>query len=64
MAKEKGNSKVTIYPDWCKGCGICVAFCPAKVIELDGQERRGLCVNRTVSIAVSVSCIARILPSW
>lgn len=39
MAKEKGNSKVTIYPDWCKGCGICVAFCPAKVIELDGQGK-------------------------
>lgn len=20
---------------WCKGCGICVAFCPKKVLELD-----------------------------
>ncbi len=26
---------MTIYPDWCKGCGICAAFCPAKVIEMD-----------------------------
>jgi 2-oxoglutarate ferredoxin oxidoreductase subunit delta len=39
MPKKKGQSKVTIYPDWCKGCGICAAFCPAKVMELgtDGK---------------------------
>lgn len=36
---EKGRSKVTIYPDWCKGCGICAAFCPAKVIEVDAQGK-------------------------
>ncbi|XPV75003.1 MAG: 4Fe-4S dicluster domain-containing protein [Desulfovibrio sp.] len=35
MAKEKGTSKVVVYSDWCKGCGICVAFCPKKVLELD-----------------------------
>jgi len=22
---------------WCKGCGICVAFCPKKVLELDEE---------------------------
>ncbi len=32
---KKGETKITIYPDWCKTCGICVAFCPAKVLELD-----------------------------
>ena len=32
--KDKGKSKITIYPDWCKGCGICVEFCPAKVLEM------------------------------
>jgi 2-oxoglutarate ferredoxin oxidoreductase subunit delta len=37
--KRKGQSKVTIFPDWCKGCGICAAFCPAKVMELNDQGK-------------------------
>lgn len=24
-------NKITINPDYCKKCGICVEFCPAKV---------------------------------
>ena len=40
MAKrEKGKNKVTVYPDWCKGCGICVEFCPGKVLELSDQGK-------------------------
>lgn len=35
VKKSKGQSKVTVYPDWCKGCGVCVEFCPKKVLELD-----------------------------
>jgi 2-oxoglutarate ferredoxin oxidoreductase subunit delta len=50
MSKKKGQAKVTIYPDWCKGCGICAAFCPAGVFELqaDGKShvvREEECVN-------------------
>ncbi|MBG0790325.1 MAG: 4Fe-4S binding protein [Desulfovibrionaceae bacterium] len=37
--KSKGNNSVTIYPDWCKGCGICVEFCPQKVLGLNDQGK-------------------------
>lgn len=30
---------VTVNRDWCKGCGICVAFCPTKVLGMDGDEK-------------------------
>ncbi|WP_245592119.1 indolepyruvate ferredoxin oxidoreductase subunit alpha [Clostridiisalibacter paucivorans] len=26
--------KININKDWCKGCGICVRFCPKNVLEL------------------------------
>ena len=25
--------------NWCKGCGICVAFCPKNVLVLDREEK-------------------------
>lgn len=28
-----------IYTERCKGCGICVAFCPKKVLELNEIEK-------------------------
>ena len=28
-----------INRDWCKGCGICVAFCPAKALTQDELEK-------------------------
>ena len=34
MKKNKGQTKITIFEDWCKGCGLCATFCPAKVLEL------------------------------
>jgi 2-oxoglutarate ferredoxin oxidoreductase subunit delta len=31
--------KQEIFQDWCKACGICVAFCPADVFKKDMQGR-------------------------
>jgi 2-oxoglutarate ferredoxin oxidoreductase subunit delta len=28
-----------INTEWCKGCGICVAFCPQTVLELDKMDK-------------------------
>lgn len=38
MAKKK-LLEIMINRDWCKGCGICVQFCPTKVLELDAREK-------------------------
>lgn len=38
MAKKKLKAH-HIEREWCKGCGICVAFCPTNVLELDRQEK-------------------------
>ena len=35
-----GRKRLVIESKWCKGCGICAAFCPAEALELsDGRVR-------------------------
>ena len=38
MAKHKLKAH-HINREWCKGCGICVAFCPKQVLELDREDK-------------------------
>ena len=38
MARNK-LEELKINRDWGKGCGICVSFCPKKVLELDSREK-------------------------
>ena len=42
--------KITIFSDWCKRCGICVAFCPKEVLAMDD--------NRQVYAKAPEQCIA------
>jgi|GEM_PF-536124 len=37
--KPKKAYDIAIFTGWCKGCGICAAFCPRQCIEMgeDGQ---------------------------
>ncbi len=30
---------VTIFGTWCKGCGLCIEFCPQDVFVANGQGR-------------------------
>jgi 2-oxoglutarate ferredoxin oxidoreductase subunit delta len=32
---EEERFDVAIYRAWCKGCGICVAFCPKEVLSMN-----------------------------
>ena len=34
-AKKGARGQVFIYRKWCKGCHICVTFCPTGVLEMD-----------------------------
>jgi 2-oxoglutarate ferredoxin oxidoreductase subunit delta len=33
--KKGPRGRITIYGTWCKGCGLCAAFCPTGVLVLD-----------------------------
>ena len=61
----KPKKTVVINRDWCKGCGICVAFCPKEVLVLDDLEKAcwahpekcincGLCELRCPDMAVEL----------
>jgi len=36
---KRPRGRVEVYENWCKGCGLCIAFCPTKVLEANGDGR-------------------------
>lgn len=70
--KKKNSQKtpkkafhIDIFKKWCKGCGICVAFCPKSVLGLGGDGKSevvnqdacigcGWCEIRCPDFAISV----------
>ena len=36
--KKGPRGEVFIYATWCKGCRICVEFCPPKILAMDEDE--------------------------
>lgn len=66
MAKLKLTS-IEINDEWCKGCGICVAFCPKSVWDLNRKDKAvpartqdciccKMCELRCPDLAVEVIC--------
>lgn len=37
--KSRPRGHVTIFGTWCKGCGLCIEFCPQGVFESNGGGR-------------------------
>jgi len=32
-SKKKIRGEVRVFDNWCKGCGLCIAFCPQHVFD-------------------------------
>lgn len=62
---QKGKVRIVIDREWCKGCGICIAFCPNEVYGLGPDEKAvvlrpencnacGMCELRCPDIAIAL----------
>jgi 2-oxoglutarate ferredoxin oxidoreductase subunit delta len=62
---DKNTKRIEINRELCKGCGICVAFCPKNVLEVNEHEKAvvknpdqciycGLCEQRCPDLAIEV----------
>jgi len=40
---------ISINRQWCKGCGVCVAFCPKGALRLDEEEKAAWDAEKCVS---------------
>ncbi len=39
-APKRKKGKVVVYEPWCKGCAICVEFCPEHVLAIERGKSR------------------------
>lgn len=64
MVRSKKFPEITINEEWCKGCSICVEFCPHNVLMMDGPYAKvenlesctacGMCEIRCPDFAITV----------
>lgn len=49
---RKRASEIRVNEDWCKRCGICIAFCPTRVLEAGPQG-----VPRVADLTACTVCL-------
>ncbi len=65
ISTDRGKPRVEITRSWCKGCNICVAVCPERILVLDRHEIAvlsdpdrctgcGLCARMCPDLAIEV----------
>jgi 2-oxoglutarate ferredoxin oxidoreductase subunit delta len=37
--QPSARAEVSIFNNWCKGCGLCAAFCPQEVLKVNGDGK-------------------------
>ena len=63
----KTKRKLVLNSAWCKGCGICAAFCPKEALEIIGEKARlkenaecilcGQCEQRCPDYAIYIETV-------
>ena len=55
--KELVSHKVTIKKDKCKGCGLCIVYCPVKHLEVSSElNKKGVKFAQTKKINKCIGC--------
>jgi 2-oxoglutarate ferredoxin oxidoreductase subunit delta len=49
--------EIVINPDYCKGCSICIAFCPKKVLQSSSHiNSKGYTLPEAVDLEACTQC--------
>jgi len=50
-------SRIAILEDLCKGCGICIEFCPMKILKTsDRMTKKGIYPPEVIDVAKCTGC--------
>ncbi|WP_432409510.1 4Fe-4S dicluster domain-containing protein [Wukongibacter sp. M2B1] len=45
---SQNNKNLIINPELCKGCGICVAFCPKQVLAMENEKVKAVDIEKCI----------------
>jgi len=57
MDKNPRNSNIVIVEDLCKGCGICIDFCPVKILKTSSHmAKKGIYPPEVIDPTKCTAC--------